>query len=74
MLPFKLPKKTPQVAVQLNATYWRIIGLIRGRKIKAPFKDDSGDFWWTPADIERAKKALAEIDRKRPRRAAGVSA
>jgi hypothetical protein len=50
--------KTPAAADQLDITYHRLIGLVRFRKIEPPARDSSGDYVWTEADLERARRAL----------------
>jgi hypothetical protein len=59
-----IPLKTPQVADTLGVGYYRLIGLIRARKLAPPGKDHSGDFCWWPADVERARQAL-QANRRR---------
>ena len=61
--------KTPVVASQLNVPDHRLHYLLRGNKIAPPQKDSSGDYVWTPEDVERARHALAA---RRPRQ--GVEA
>ena len=51
--------KTPAAADALGVGYWRLIGLLRSKRLPAPQKDSSGDYLWTPEDIERARQALA---------------
>jgi hypothetical protein len=51
-----------QVADQLGCGYWRLVAVLRARKIPPPQKTASGDFAWTAQDVERARKAL-KIDR-----------
>ncbi len=64
MLPYL---KTSQVADQLGVEFHRVDALIRRRKIPSPAKDGSGHLIWLPADVERAKAALAAIRaKKRP--------
>jgi hypothetical protein len=50
---------TFEVLRVLNASYNQIAGLINRGKITRPAKNERGDFVWAPADIERARKALA---------------
>jgi hypothetical protein len=55
--------KTPQAARTLGVSYHRLMGLVRFNRISPlPAKDISGDYLWSPADLERAREAL------RPRR------
>jgi hypothetical protein len=51
--------KTPAAARYLNTSYHRLIGLLRFGKIQPPPKDSSGDYCWSPEDLERARQALA---------------
>jgi hypothetical protein len=51
--------KTPAAADLLGVGYWRLIGLLRSKRLPRPQKDSSGDYLWTPEDIERARRALA---------------
>jgi hypothetical protein len=53
-------RKTPAAARKLGVTYHRLINLIRFCKIVPPQRDDSGDYVWTPADLERARRALGQ--------------
>jgi hypothetical protein len=57
--------KTPTAARQLAISYHRLIGLIRYGKIDPPGKDSSGDYVWTEADVERARRALADVAARR---------
>jgi hypothetical protein len=50
--------KTPAVADLLGVTYWRLINLLRSRRLVPPAKDTSGDYVWAEADIERARVVL----------------
>jgi hypothetical protein len=61
-----MPVKTFAVIKQLNTTYNRLVGAIqRGKISPLPLKDESGEFVWTPADIERARQALSTDLRRR---------
>jgi hypothetical protein len=51
--------KTPAVADLIGVSYYRLIGLLRSRRLAPPQKDTSGDYIWTPEDIEGARKALS---------------
>jgi len=53
-------------ARELGKTYHQLIGLIRFNKIDPPARDSSGDYVWTDADMERARRALAKIRQLRP--------
>jgi hypothetical protein len=58
-------KKTRQVLEELQSNYHRLMSAIRGGKIRAPaMRDVSGNFWWTPEEIQAARQALS-IDRRR---------
>jgi hypothetical protein len=59
--------KTPVAARHLGVTYHRLIGLIRFSKIDPPQRDSSGDYVWSPADLKRAREALAARRRPRPK-------
>jgi hypothetical protein len=43
----------------LGCSYDQLTGLLRRGRIPEPAKDESGDFWWSEADLERARQALA---------------
>lgn len=60
-------RKSPLAAKELGISFYRLHGLLRARRITPPQKDSSGDYLWTDEDLERARKALAENDRKRQR-------
>jgi hypothetical protein len=60
--------KTQQVSQILNVTHHQLFCLFRSKKIPPPEKDCSGDFTWTPEDIDRARAALKIDLRRRPRR------
>jgi hypothetical protein len=51
--------KTAAVADLLGVSYYKIIELLRSRKIPAPQKDSSGDYVWLEGDIQAARAALA---------------
>ena len=57
--------KTRQAARQLGCKFHQLINLINNEKLAPPNKDSSGDYFWTEADIERARLALAEWYQKR---------
>jgi hypothetical protein len=59
-----MPRKTPAAARELGVTVYRLHSLIRGGKLPPPQKDTSGDFIWTDADVDRARRALT-LDRRR---------
>jgi hypothetical protein len=56
--------KTPMAAAACDCTYWELIGLLRSGRLTPPAKDSSGDYVWTPEDVERARAALR--DGRRP--------
>lgn len=58
------PVKTAVAATILGVSYHRTIQLIRYGKIVPPERDSSGDYLWSEADLERARKALG-IDLRR---------
>jgi hypothetical protein len=58
------PVKTPVAAQRLNVPYYRLISLLRCRKIAPPSKDSSGDYLWTEEDLEAARRALGCGPRK----------
>jgi hypothetical protein len=57
-------RKSPVVADELGVGYYVLLGLIRGKRIRPPAKDSSGDYVWTESDVEAARQALAA--RRRP--------
>jgi hypothetical protein len=57
--------KTIQAVKYLNTTYHKLIGLLRYDKIPLPAKDCSGDYIWSPDDLERARQALDAMRRPR---------
>jgi hypothetical protein len=59
--------KTPVAARHLGVTYHTLIGLLRFNKIDPPQRDSSGDYLWSPADLDRARAALAARRRPRPK-------
>jgi hypothetical protein len=66
--PFGPYLSTQQVARALGVHYWRIVSALRADKLPPPLKDTSrGAFWWSPADVEALKTALAR-DLRRERR------
>jgi hypothetical protein len=54
--------KTTAAADHLGIPSYRLVNLLRYRRIPAPAKDTSGDYLWTAQDVERAREALAKID------------
>jgi hypothetical protein len=59
-----VPPKTRRAAALLNTTESHLHYLIRSRKIPPPARDDSGDYCWADADLERARAAM-KMDRRR---------
>jgi hypothetical protein len=57
--------KTAVAAERLDVPPYRLTNLVRYRRIPAPPKDSSGDFLWSPADLERARQALAAGRRRK---------
>jgi hypothetical protein len=51
-------KKTPAVADEIGVSYVVLYNLLRYRKIQPPVRDTSGDFVWSPSDIDAAKRAI----------------
>jgi len=63
-------RKTPTVADLLGISYWRLINLLRTRRLVPPQKDTSGDYVWTPEDVERARQVFAATPARDSRSAA----
>ncbi len=59
-------RSTSEAAEKLAVPYWVLNYLVRARLIPRPAKDSAGRFWWAPADLDRARAALAArgADRK----------
>jgi hypothetical protein len=51
-------RKTPVAARMLGIPFTRLHSLIRSGKLAAPKKDSSGDYVWTDADLDSARKTL----------------
>lgn len=51
-------KKTREVLEMLGMPYTKLWSLIRCGHLAPPGKDASGDYAWTPADIQRARAAF----------------
>ncbi len=67
--PFMAFLKSRVVADQLGISYYNLFELIRSKRLQPPAKDSSGDYVWTPADVERARAVLAaRAQRKEGRR------
>jgi hypothetical protein len=56
-----IPKKSSAVADELGVPYFTLYNLLRYRKIPLPERDSSGDFVWSPSNIDAAKKAIANV-------------
>jgi hypothetical protein len=56
--------KTAEVARKLGVNYCVIIAGLRNGKFPPPAKDSSGDYVWTPADVDRARQGIT-LDRRR---------
>jgi hypothetical protein len=63
-------RKTPVAARELGVTYHQLIGLLRFSKIDPPPRDSSGDYVWSDADLERARRALAVLRRPKAKEGA----
>jgi hypothetical protein len=59
------PRKSPTAAAELGVSYYRLIGLLRARKLRPPAKDSSGDYVWTDADMDAARQALLATGRQK---------
>jgi hypothetical protein len=57
-------RKTPVAADELGISYYKLMNLLRSRRIPLPVKDSSGDFIWSDQDIENARKALVAGQRR----------
>jgi hypothetical protein len=57
--------KTSAAADLLGIPYYTLAALMRSRRLLPPSKDSSGDYVWTPDDIDRARAALAARRRRR---------
>lgn len=53
-----LPVKTRSAVRQLGTSYWALVNLLRTGQLDPPPKDESGDFIWWPADIDRAREVI----------------
>jgi hypothetical protein len=57
--------KTPQAAKALGVLTSHLHSLLRtGRLDPLPRKDGSGDYCWSPEDLDRAREAM-KVDRRR---------
>jgi hypothetical protein len=57
--------KTRQVAIELEIPYHRLPDLIRSGAMAPPAKDFSGDYVWSPEDVERAREIIRARDTRR---------
>jgi hypothetical protein len=62
--------KSRVVADALGISYYNLFELIRSKHLTAPAKDSSGDYVWTPDDIERAREVLIARAKRREDRCA----
>jgi hypothetical protein len=51
---------TREVAKAIGAPLWELGEILRCGRLRPPHKNGSGDFVWYAADLDRARKALAE--------------
>jgi hypothetical protein len=51
--------KTRQVAEVLGTPAYQLMNLMVRNRIARPSKDCSGNYWWTPQEVEAARQALA---------------
>ena len=56
--------KSVMAARELGIPYSHLASLLRSGKFPPPQKDSSGDFLWSPQDLEAARRAMA-LDRRR---------
>jgi predicted site-specific integrase-resolvase len=56
--------KTRAVCELLGVRYTYLANWLRDGRLTPPAKDSSGDFIWTPEDIERARAALTARRRR----------
>ncbi len=57
--------KTQQALPLVGLSYNQFTYVLRAGLLKPPAKDVSGDFDWTPADIERARAVARSLRRRR---------
>jgi hypothetical protein len=60
-----LNRKTRDVAREIGVPYTLIYSRLRSGRLAPPGKDSAGDYVWTDADVERARKELADVARQR---------
>lgn len=65
-MPFS--KKTPEVCREIGVSYHQMCGAIRSGRLAPPTKDSSGDYQWSQADVDRARRVFA--GRRQPQEAA----
>ena len=65
-------RKTPAAARELGISYTNLIGLMRYGKLEPPERDSSGDYVWTDADMDRARRALELMHRRREKGSSGA--
>jgi hypothetical protein len=61
-MPFR---KSPEAAKELGISYASLVGLLRYGKIEPPPKDSSGDYIWMDTDLDRARRAIAAMRRRK---------
>jgi hypothetical protein len=52
-------QKSTQLCDTLGIPYWRLVYLLQARRVPKPNRDSSGDYLWSPAEIEAVRRALA---------------
>jgi hypothetical protein len=60
-----MPRKTPVAARELKVSYSTLINLVRFDKITPPQRDSSGDYLWFDEDLQRARDAIAKLQRRK---------
>jgi hypothetical protein len=51
--------KSPAAASALKMSYTQLMSLLRHGKVPRPKKDSSGDYLWSPEDLEAVREYLA---------------
>jgi hypothetical protein len=57
--------KTPRAAKTLGISYWNLHNMLRAGQVTRPQKDESGDYIWTPEDLERARQEITSRRRRK---------
>jgi hypothetical protein len=60
--------KTVEVSRMLQYRYENLFNLIRNGQLTPPAKDSSGDYIWLASDIDRARRAIAALQKRKLRR------